>query len=565
MFLVICVFFCFVLFGLFFYIYNNFVYHAKKTYLDALSILGDKIDENLKLSQGSMFSILSANSDLVLMDGNYDNHASVLAASRLRKTIESSITFLPTAEGLFVYSHKADQIVAFSRVSRDTTALYVLSMLRSADYTSFYHSVPTTYRKWTFVNLGNQVRLMKMNAFNGFVGGAWVNPASLVNYIEKELPGTRAFFAADGSSAYFPDENAPSKTYTRGSFSRNSIPIVAGYLELSYQLNTVKEDIVLLIPEALIASSLTCYIPLAVGFALLLLAVFIIIYCIINRQLNAPIEELRRLSHTLQDGTDEGTLLELGPSACTEVNEMYIEVRKLNDSINMLRENVYKEAAAKTAFELQSLKNQVSPHALINYLSAISSIMNIGTPNLDVIRQMIKLLSSHLRYILSSKSNVLLSREMEHLETFYRLTSIRCPDSLTYHFDVADTCLNASIFPGLLLMLSENSIKHNLVPMQLLIIYVRVIEEADAQGNSFLHIIHEDSGHGFPPEILDRLNNLKNADLSTISDGNGIGLYNIVKRIQLAYRDRGSVRFSNRNDSGARIEIRIPFIQYQET
>ena len=159
-----------------------------------------------------------------------------------------------------------------------------------------------------------------------------------------------------------------------------------------------------------------------------------------------------------------------------------------------------------------------------------------------VLKSMISTLAGHLRYTLSTKSFVSLAEEMCFVRNYYDLNNYRYPGSLTYQIDIRDLCDNAAVFPCLILMLSEHSIKHN------------------------LHITHLDTGNGFPEQMLVDLNR-PNPSIEEIADGTRIGLYNIKRRILLAYGEsHGSIRFSNNPEiGGAQVDIIIPYIPYQES
>ena len=245
-----------------------------------------------------------------------------------------------------------------------------------------------------------------------------------------------------------------------------------------------------------------------------------------------------------------------------EINE---EVIRLLEHINSLENQVLKEQLLKKEYELLSLRNQISPHFLINCLSVISSMAGTSVSR-TVLKSMISTLAGHLRYTLSTKSFVSLAEEIRFVRNYYALNNYRYPDSLTCQIDIRDLCDNAAVFPCLILMLSENSIKHNLSTDTKLKLIVSAHEEQDETGATYVHIRHLDTGNGFPEQMLDDLNR-PNPAVEEIADGTRIGLYNIKRRIILAYGDsRGNIRFSNNTAmGGAQVDIIIPYIPYQDS
>ena len=278
-----------------------------------------------------------------------------------------------------------------------------------------------------------------------------------------------------------------------------------------------------------------------------------------------PVRELYRISAAVKDSWQPEAIKQQQVSRCKEVREINEEVIRLLEHINSLENQVLKEQLLKKEYELLSLRNQISPHFLINCLSVISSMAGTSVSR-TVLKSMISTLASHLRYTLSTKSFVSLAEEMCFVRNYYDLNNYRYPDSLTYQIDIRDLCDNAAVFPCLILMLSENSIKHNLSADEKLKLIVTAREEQDEQGKSYVHITHLDTGNGFPEQMLADLNR-HNPSIEEIADGTRIGLYNIKRRILLAYGDsHGSICFSNNPESGgAQVDIIIPYIPYQES
>ncbi len=88
-------------------------------------------------------------------------------------------------------------------------------------------------------------------------------------------------------------------------------------------------------------------------------------------------------------------------------------------------------------------------------------------------------------------------------------------------------------------------------PERHLLVWVRVWSE-DAKR---LLIQVEDNGEGF----LDAELNCFNAR-ERLKDGEGehIGIYNVCQRLELLYGEKADISFSNREDSGAVVDIQIP-------
>lgn len=166
--------------------------------------------------------------------------------------------------------------------------------------------------------------------------------------------------------------------------------------------------------------------------------------------------------------------------------------------------------------EMQFLKSQINPHFLFNNLNNLYSYAITNSPKTP---EIILELSSVLRYMLyeCKEEYVLLSKELEQLENFTRLSELQIEErgNVTFHRPEQDHGL--SIAPLILVVFIENAFKHAQATQsdQILIdIDVRVSESGRLEfrcQNSF--------------------SLRKNAD----HIANGIGLSNVKKRLKLLY------------------------------
>lgn len=175
-------------------------------------------------------------------------------------------------------------------------------------------------------------------------------------------------------------------------------------------------------------------------------------------------------------------------------------------------------------------------------------------------QRMIQTLSDHLRYTLSTRNMVALSEELHYVKNYLELTQIRFPDCLNYEIDVADECMEASVFPLLLLMQTENTIKYNMVMGEQLSVKITGMLD-QTKDPPRLVLMHLDSGDGFTPEDLPWMNHFDLEKHKPV-DGHGVGFYNVLKRLSLLYGESAQIRFSNEPGWGARIDIDLPYLHY---
>ncbi len=155
-----------------------------------------------------------------------------------------------------------------------------------------------------------------------------------------------------------------------------------------------------------------------------------------------------------------------------------------------------------------------------------------------------------------------LDSEFDHLDNYLELACIRYPGSLSYELDLPDECRKAGIPPMALLTLCENTVKHNLIMGEWLKITVSA-QLVQVDGTDGVHICFIDNGTGYKPETLESCNHILEHP-EAVQDGKHIGIYNIVKSIQLVFMEKGKVTFSNEPGAGARTDILIPYVIKEE-
>jgi len=143
--------------------------------------------------------------------------------------------------------------------------------------------------------------------------------------------------------------------------------------------------------------------------------------------------------------------------------------------------------------ELRALRAQLRPHFLFNTLNSIYSLIP-SRP--EEAAEMVALLSDLLRETLehSDQSTVPLENELQLVERYLSIESVRMGDRLQVEIDADPDTLQAEVPPFLLQPLVENAIRHGAAP-SLDLVTVRV--EARRNGDRItLRVIDDGCGPG---------------------------------------------------------------------
>ena len=117
----------------------------------------------------------------------------------------------------------------------------------------------------------------------------------------------------------------------------------------------------------------------------------------------------------------------------------------------------------KAKAELETLRDQISPHFFFNTLSSLSAVIR-NSPKEEGL-EFIQEMSETYRYTLTSQKFdvVELKDEIDFLDGYIFLLKKRFGDILSFHFDIPESEMSRKIPPMALQTLIENGINHNII------------------------------------------------------------------------------------------------------
>jgi LytS/YehU family sensor histidine kinase len=186
--------------------------------------------------------------------------------------------------------------------------------------------------------------------------------------------------------------------------------------------------------------------------------------------------------------------------------------------------------------ELQHLRYQLQPHFFFNSLNNIYSLVDTSPTKAQ---EAIHNLSKLMRYLLydTGREKVELSQEISFMTKYIQMMELRHTDKTktTYYFpDIADK--HYDIAPLLFIPLIENAYKHCVSATQPSTIYFEITVE----GN-ILVFLSENTN--FPKDNSDK-------------SGSGIGLENLIKRLDLLYPHKYEFKYGVK-DNYFRVRLKI--------
>jgi LytS/YehU family sensor histidine kinase len=175
----------------------------------------------------------------------------------------------------------------------------------------------------------------------------------------------------------------------------------------------------------------------------------------------------------------------------------------------------------KLKSELNLLRAQVNPHFLFNTLN---SIYALSVKKSDNAPESITRLASIMRYVISETSTeyIELSKELKYISDYIDLEKLRLTDKVMLSFTIEGESSGNNIAPLIFIPLIENTFKYGVSTTE----------------NSVIDILIRISGK----ELLVKVHNTKNR---TSNSGNGMGIANMKKRLELIYPGRHTFKFKD--------------------
>jgi two-component system sensor histidine kinase LytS len=190
--------------------------------------------------------------------------------------------------------------------------------------------------------------------------------------------------------------------------------------------------------------------------------------------------------------------------------------------------------------EVNNLKSQIAPHFLFNTLN---NLYGLAVDKSDKLPELMLRLSDLLRHSLyeTQKPLVLISDEIKVLKSYIELERVRLEDDLQLQFnDAVPNDSGYQIAPLLLIVFIENAFKHaRFVQSSALIIDIQAMLEGD----------------WFSLTIQNNYNGINK------TSGNGIGLTNVERRLDVLYPDNKHQLTISKNDIFYTVNLRLQLIK----
>ena len=281
--------------------------------------------------------------------------------------------------------------------------------------------------------------------------------------------------------------------------------------------------------------------------AVVLVIVALLFSRFMARSITLPIQKLRDSMKKVQEG--DFSVSDVVVDSRNEIGSLTKSFDVMTHRIQELMEQNVHEQEQKRKSELKALQSQINPHFLYNTLDSIIWMAE-GKKNEEVVVMTASLARLLRQSISNEEEQVPIGQEVEYARSYLTIQKMRYKDKLEFQIQVDAQIMRVPIIKLVLQPLIENAIYHGLKYKEgkgLLI--VRGYREGE---NAVLQI--KDNGAGMDEQTLSHIFEKHKVNYRS----NGVGVYNVQKRLQLYYGMDYGITYSSKQGEGTTASIVIP-------
>ena len=519
-----------------------------------------QLDECLERVEVYLYETLSASPEMGELKGTEDEAARYFIKERLAGNLANVVQLNEFVECAFLYLPQEGTFLARSALTGVTMAQIRRVKEHVERIVGENQARPVLGMDgWVCLNLAGDYYLLWMTPVADGYCGSWVRTSYLQDKLLGLLGGEEppCLVAGDGSvmegsvteggvvegsvmageAPYpLPGRDIPWMRTPEGDFA---LAAYAGRADLAVGEFVQREALSLPVSWRFEYGLFLVIILVFGGFMFGVMQVFI--YNPIHRQ-------MEEISQTSTGWVREDWRLREMAQLGARVNQMLTEIQKLH-------EEVYDSRIRQRDIQCQYLTIRLKKHFYMNCLTIIHAMARVGRT--DFILELAGYLTEYLRFVEDNTSGfVRLGDELEHARNYARIQELRFPGLFEYREEVPVDLYDVTIPPLILQTFLENSVEHGMKQEGKNLVEIRAsYQEQGAQGPGIAFTIW-DNGKGFSPEALEEFQ--KDPEVLVTARSRGIGIRNVISRLNLLYQGRASISFRNGEEGGALIQMWIP-------
>ena len=458
----------------------------------------------------------------------------------------------------FVYLEEADLFISDSgSVFKDSQKQGLSNVLM--EELRMRKGERTPYSQWYFVNDGEQDYVFSRFSKNGMTMGCAIRLEELFNTLHINSLGYEGIpYILDKDGTIFVSSRDRDKidpeTLKRIAGKRAGIfsESVIYSFPISGIIGETRAFHIMISPSGGILEKI-----MRLQVILVFLSIGIIVGCalVIRVYYQSVLRPMKQFVNSLKNTEEEQWINENGNNNILELEMASKEFKGLLRKIKALKIDIYEKELARQKTELEAMQMQIKPHFYLNCLSLIHGMADVAKQ--EKIVYITSILSNYMRYVMRDAFEPRqLKEEIEFIQNYVEIQQIRYGKEAFSFEVIMDSNMEEYLVPTLIIHnFVENAITHAVSLDNHVEITLYIVNENYEDGE-YLYICVSDTGKGFPPDILEAIEQDKPI---YYNDRKHIGIQNSLKRLKIMYGDKAKINFTNMDEGyGAVVEITIP-------
>lgn len=304
------------------------------------------------------------------------------------------------------------------------------------------------------------------------------------------------------------------------------------------------------------SSSLSVQNALLFGLFGAFLIFAVLIACFIAVRFLQPI-------HNIRDYLDSPEMMSINQVSDSEdIKYIAGRINQYIQTNHALKDELQNRLVALNETQILALQQQINPHFLSNTLNLmyITATESLGYDH--PLPLMVLNTSSLIRYAIEPSKMVSFETELSQTDIYLDILKQRYDRNLNICHDIAPDTLDAMVPRLFIQPLIENAVFHGFSPRQesecTLTLHSCLTQRSYNTTSKFMLIQIRDNGRGIEKEKLEELKDDLRKEY-TVS-GKGIGLRNVIQRMNLIYSDEFSLDIESTPGIGTCFTLIFPYI-----
>jgi len=265
---------------------------------------------------------------------------------------------------------------------------------------------------------------------------------------------------------------------------------------------------------------------------------------LISLRLSRPVNQLKSAMLKVEEGNFSSPIQVSGQK---EIASLAHSFNSMIEKVQELMNNLVEEQQDKRKTELRALQNQINPHFLYNTLDSIVWLAE-HQRNSDVISTVVSLARFFRISISKGEIFITVDEEIEHVQNYLNIQSIRYVNKFTYSFDIPEDLHSRKVMKLILQPLVENAIYHGVGDDNG---HISISARADA---ACIIFDVSNTGYGISEEKIKEMY----AIMQGSAERSSIGIRNVYQRLKLYYGENADIIISSVPDESTTISLLIP-------